>query len=374
MNFTTPDLSDALTNEQTMNSRLTTCRDDLRTILTKEEIDYTSGDGIISLIRKLPVPVLASMDMTLNNMFSTGSSVTGTITAKDNNGDEMSNVPIKLYRIDDITATYPRGTFLGDYTTNSNGEVNITVPVPANKGMFYVQARSGNIICGEFGMYCTTAMGPTDFGYSSGSYLFSSNGTGNSSGFQIMDAWDEENYMDLTIEAHSGYSGEYFGLLLPELGTFNKSSVQQHKAAILMNDVMTGNKARWIGFGFVANPTNASNIAICGASKYYYGDGTGSAGYRQLFEGFDYVTSNDADSPENPAKKYYEFFGGGGTVYDYYTEDPTEQYPEGFTNHGTWNANLDFMKSGDGNFAIIFNMGGVSGTYRTFRIYGAGVI
>ena len=357
-----------------MNSRLTTCRDDLRTILTKEEIGYTSGDGIIPLIRKLPVPQLASMDMTLHNMFSTGNSVTGTITAKDTNGDDMANVPIQLYRVDKVNGSSARGTFLGNYTTNSNGQADITVPIPANKGTFYVQARSGNIICGEFGMYCTTAMGPNDFGYSSESNLFSSNGTGNSSGFEIMDAWDEENYMDLTIEAHSGYSGEYFGLLLPELGTFNKSSVQQHKAAILMNDVMSGNKARWIGLGFVANPTNASNIAICGASKYYYGDGTGSAGYRQLFEGFDYMTSTDFDSPENPAKKYYEFYGTGGTVYDYYTGDPSQQYPAEFPHHGTWSANLDLMKSGDGNFAIIFNMGGISGSYRTFRIYGAGVI
>ena len=374
MSYTAPDLSQVLSNEQTMNSRLTTCRNDLRTILTNEEIGYTEGDEIIPLIRKLPVPQLASMDMTLNNMFSTGSSVTGTISAKDNKCNNMANVPIKLYRIDDITATYPRGTFLGDYTTNSNGQANITVPMPTNKGMYYVQARSGNIICGEFGMYCTTAMQPNDFGYSSGSNLFSSNGTGGSSGFSVMDVETEDNYVDLIIEAHSGYGGEYFGLLLPDLGTFNRSSVQQHKAAILMHDMSNGNKARWIGFGFVANPTDTSNIAICGASKYYYGDGTGSAGYRQLFVGFDYSSSNDNGSPESPAKKYYVFRGNGGTVYDYYTEDPTEQYPERFTGHGSWSANLDFMKSGDGNFAIIFNMGGISGSYRNFRIYGAGVI
>lgn len=63
-----------------------------------------------------------------------------------------------------------------------------------------------------------------------------------------------------------------------------------------------------------------------------------------------------------------------GTVYDYYTGDPSEEYPEEFTNHGSWSANLDFRKSGDGNFAVIFNMGGVSGTYRSFRVYSAGVI
>ena len=373
MTFTPPDLSDVLTNEQTMSSRLTTCRNDLRTILTNEEIGYTNGDGIIPLIRKLPVPQLASMSMTLNNMFSTGASVNGTITAKDTKGQNMANVPIQLYRVDKIGAS-TRGTFLDNYTTNSNGQANITVPMPNNKGMFYVQARSGNIICGEYGMYCTTALQPNDFGYSSGSNLFSSDGTGGNSGFSIMEAEPESNYVDIVIEAHSGYGGEYFGLLLPDLGTFNKSSVQQHQAAILMHDVMTGNKARWIGFGFVANPTDASNIAICGASKYYYGDGTGSAGYRQLFVGFDYSSSEDNGSPETPTKKYYDFSGTGGYVYDYYTGDPTKQYPDSFEKHGVWSANLDLMKSGDGNFAIIFNMGGINGSYRSFRIYGAGVI
>lgn len=373
MSYTPPDLSEVLTNEQTMNSRLTTCRNNLRTILTKEEIGYTEGDGIIPLIRKLPVPELASMTMTLNNPFSTGASVTGTVTAKDTNGETMVNVPIQLYRVVP-NGNSPSSTFLGNYTTNSNGEADITVPLPDEKGMFYVQARSGNIICGEYGMYCTTAIGPEDLGYTITTNLFSSNGTGANSGFDIVDLWDEEDHIDLTIEAQSDYSGEYFGLLLPQLGTYNKTSVQNHPAAILMHDITAGNKARWMGFGFVANPTDASNIAICGASKYNYGDGTGSAGYRQLFVGFDYSSSSDNGSPENPSKKLYNFYGSGATVYDYYTGDASAQYPDAFNNHGTWSSNLDFMKSGDGNFAVIFNMGGVSGTYRTFRIYRAGVI
>ena len=377
MGYTAPDLSQVLTNEQTMNSRLTTCRNDLRTILTNEEIGYTEGDGIIPLIRKLPVPQLASMDMTLNNMFSTGSSVTETISAKDNKGNNMANVPIKLYRIDDIASVYPAGTFLGDYTTNSNGQVNITVPMPSNKGMYYVQARSGNIICGEFGMYCTTAMQPNDFGYSSGSNLFSSNGTGGSSGFSVMDVEVEDNYVELVIEAHSGYGGEYFGLMLPELGTFNRSSVQEHTAAILMHDMTNGNKARWIGFSFIVNPT-AVSPSLCGAAKYYYGDGTGEYGYRQLRENWDesYFKSIDSGSPESPTKKYYAVQGraGRGVIYDYYSGDPTAQYPSSFTQHGQNSGNMNFFKSGDGNFGIIFNMGGISGSYRYFRIYGAGVI
>ena len=54
MTFTPPDLSEVLTNEQTMNSRLTTCRNDLRAILTKEEIGYTTiyRDKLIDLLSK----------------------------------------------------------------------------------------------------------------------------------------------------------------------------------------------------------------------------------------------------------------------------------------------------------------------------------
>ena len=57
MTYTAPDLSEILENEQTMNTRLSSCKSQLQSILTNEEIGYTSGDGIIPLIRKLPYPV-----------------------------------------------------------------------------------------------------------------------------------------------------------------------------------------------------------------------------------------------------------------------------------------------------------------------------
>ena len=87
MGYTAPDLSQVLTNEQTMNSRLTTCRNDLRTILTNEEIGYTGGDGIIPLIRKLPVPVLNRIDVNMDTKFSTGGNLSAVVTAKDNKGN-----------------------------------------------------------------------------------------------------------------------------------------------------------------------------------------------------------------------------------------------------------------------------------------------
>ncbi|MBE6502407.1 MAG: hypothetical protein E7Z79_08215, partial [Methanobrevibacter thaueri] len=83
MTFTPPDLSEVLTKEQTMNSRLTTSQSNLRSILTKEEIGYTQEDGVIPLIRKLPVPQLASLGVNMYNKFSTGANLPAVITAKD---------------------------------------------------------------------------------------------------------------------------------------------------------------------------------------------------------------------------------------------------------------------------------------------------
>ena len=63
MTYTAPDLSEILENEQTMNTRLSSCKSQLQSILTDEEIGYTSGDGIIPLIRKLPYPVPTSIEL-----------------------------------------------------------------------------------------------------------------------------------------------------------------------------------------------------------------------------------------------------------------------------------------------------------------------
>ena len=57
MTFSPPDLSEILTNEQTLNSRLTSMQSDLRDILNDNSISYSQNDGVIPLIRKLPVPV-----------------------------------------------------------------------------------------------------------------------------------------------------------------------------------------------------------------------------------------------------------------------------------------------------------------------------
>lgn len=140
MSYTPPDLSEVITNEQTMNSRLTTCRNDLRTLLTKEEIGYTEGDAILPLIRKLPVPVLNSIDVNMDTKFSTGGNLSAVVTAKDNKGNPMPNASIAVYRLDPNVYDAPDTVSLGTVTTGSDGKATVSVPMPTNKSHFYVQA------------------------------------------------------------------------------------------------------------------------------------------------------------------------------------------------------------------------------------------
>ena len=50
MTFNPPNLSELLTNEQTMNTRLTALQGELRNILDDNSIAYDSDDGIIAFI------------------------------------------------------------------------------------------------------------------------------------------------------------------------------------------------------------------------------------------------------------------------------------------------------------------------------------
>ena len=141
MSYTPPDLSQVLTNEQTMNSRLTTCRNDLRAILTKEEIGYTEGDAIIPLIRKLPVPQLNKIEVEMPLSFSTGSDLNVNVKTIDTNNESMANVNVDLYRVYlDPQWNSTKGAYLGQVTTNSRGIASTTIEMPQDKGWFYIQA------------------------------------------------------------------------------------------------------------------------------------------------------------------------------------------------------------------------------------------
>ena len=377
MSYTQPDLSQILQNETTLNNNLTTAQTRLRSILDKEEIGYTSGDGVIPLIRKLPVPELASINIYFENMFTTGANVNVEITTRDTNGDLMPNANVDMYRLDTTAWGQPVINSLGTITTGSNGKATLSVSPPSEKGFFYIQGRNDNIVGGQYGVYCTTAVNVEDLNYSNlNSGLFSANGRGSSSGFSIMEAEPDGNYMDVYLEAHSGYSGNYFGLSLSNLGTYTTSELEGHKFYALMSDI-TGTTGRWMGFGICANIDDWSNLRIGAGAKYNYGDGSGANGYRQVMENISpYGNSNDSDDLEPAGIKLYQVNCDGSfspRVWDVYSGDPTVEYPDYFVSHGTWNVTMLDFKTGTYEPSIIFNFPDRY-SYRGFRIYGAGVI
>ena len=66
MTFTPPDFSQILANEQTMNSRLTTLRSNLRTGLTNAGISYSQSDTINQLIDKYEILPIFKTDVNVN--------------------------------------------------------------------------------------------------------------------------------------------------------------------------------------------------------------------------------------------------------------------------------------------------------------------
>ena len=377
MTFTPPDLSQVLTNEQTMNSRLTTCRTNLRNILTKEEIGYTEGDGIIPLIRKLPVPQLASISVDMYNKFSTGASLPAVITAKDNKGHEMANATVNVYRIDTDEYGNAIVTSLGTVTTDSDGTATVNVPMPNDKGYFTVQARVGNIMGSDIGAYCTNALNADDISSSAFySGIFYDTSAGGS--VEVMEAenWGE-GYYEVYIDSHAGYAGNYFGIKFTGLGNFDKTTAKNHRFLAILSESGTGTKTNYMAYGLVFNIDSWSNLGICAGAKYWYGDGTGTAGYRQEYVNISSMSSVDNGSPEPSSKKFYEAKIESDYAYadiiDVYNNNPTVQHPEDYTRHGTWTFNPDNLPSGTAYPSIIFNKS-TSSSYRNFRIYGIGVI
>lgn len=380
MGYTPPNLSQVLTNEQTMNSRLTTCRNDLRAILTKEEIGYTSGDAIIPLIRKLPVPQLNKIEVEMPQSFSTGSDLTVNVKTTDTNNDSMANVNVDLYRVYIDPEWYStKGVHLGQVTTDSRGEASSTIEMPQDKGWFYIQARSGNVVGGHFGGYCTDCINAEDFSFSTWySNLFSQHGVGSSSLLDIVDYDENEEYVDITIEKEhaSAFSSSFGGIKLDSLGTFTKS--QTNPMFAILEDTTNSNNTYWMGFGLAFNTDAWSTPILAAGAKFMYGDGSGEYGFRQVMEGIPDFGSNNNGTPQ-PAGNPRLFYAGGdwsytACVYDEYASDPTAQYPSDIVRHGNHNWNMSYFgPSGNAKSSILFNFPD-SSTYRTFRFYGAGVI
>lgn len=380
MTYTSPDLTQVLSNEQTMNSRLSTCRNDLRAILTKEEIGYTEGDAIIPLIRKLPVPQLNKIKVEMSESISTGSDLTVNVKTIDTNNESMANVTVNLYRVYIDPEWYStKGVLLGQVTTDSQGKASATIEMPSDKGWFYIQARSGNIVGGHFAGYCTTCINSEDVSLSTlESSLLSQHGVGSSSLLEVVDMVDYDGYVDITLEKQEGsaFSSGFGGIILDSLGTFTKS--QTNPMFAILEDTLSSNNSYWMGFGLAFNTDAWSTPILSAGAKFMYGDGSGEYGFRQVMEGIPDFGSNNNGTPE-PAGNHRLFYAGGSwsftaCVYDRYSADPTVQYPSDMVRHGNYSWNMSYFgPSGNAKSAILFNFPD-SVTSRTFRFYGAGVI
>lgn len=145
MTYTAPDLSEILENEQTMNTRLSSCKSQLQSILTNEEIGYTSGDGIIPLIRKLPYPVPTSIELHGTKEFLTKDGLQSYYkhmdlypVVRDQKGNAMNNVSVTIRRRAGTTSG--AWTTLGTITTGKE----LTVTPASNNGKFRYEAYVTN--------------------------------------------------------------------------------------------------------------------------------------------------------------------------------------------------------------------------------------
>ena len=135
MPYTQPDLSEILANEQTLNNNLTTAQTRLRAILDSEEIGYTQGDGVIPLIRKLPVPVPTTIEwncyeswLTYSGPQTSHRSTDGYPVVRDQHGTSIPNIPITVRR------KPISGGSWSNYGTYDSSNDTIDLYPDANKG------------------------------------------------------------------------------------------------------------------------------------------------------------------------------------------------------------------------------------------------
>lgn len=135
MPYNQPDLSEILANEQTLNTNLTLAQTRLRTILNEEEIGYTNGDGVIPLIRKLPVPVPTTVEwncyeswLTYSGPQTSRRSTDAYPVVRDQHGTYIPNVPVTVRR------KPISGESWSNYGTYVSSHDHIDLYPDANKG------------------------------------------------------------------------------------------------------------------------------------------------------------------------------------------------------------------------------------------------
>ena len=144
MSFTPPDLSEVLTNELTMNSRLTTFRNDVKAILDDAEITYASDLGILGLLRLLPLPDPQSIEfncyaswLTKDGPQDHAKSASMYIVVRDKDGVSMSGVNVTLQK---------KPISGGNWTTVTSGRAPLqyTATADANRGGYVYKAYVTN--------------------------------------------------------------------------------------------------------------------------------------------------------------------------------------------------------------------------------------
>ena len=137
MPYTDPDLSDILTNEQTMNTRLTTYRNKLKAILDNDGISYDENLGINGLIRLLQLPIPTTIELNSRKTFLTkdGPQSSNRSTyfypvVRDQHGNAMDSVPLTIRKKSSISGSSWQNVetmvsmFAKSQFTGENGDIS----------------------------------------------------------------------------------------------------------------------------------------------------------------------------------------------------------------------------------------------------------
>lgn len=167
MTFTPPDFSEILTNEQTMNSRLTTLRSNLRTGLANAGISYSQSDTISQLIGRYEILPIFQTDVNVN--------------------PQTAGKLGTLYKMANISAAA--------WSAANNGNYNVTYTNDTTQDQFE-----------ENGWYYTATFGK--FNTAPGTYYYGDcEGWKIESQFKITDGWNGLMGIGFMIDANYSQSG-----------------------------------------------------------------------------------------------------------------------------------------------------------------------
>ena len=146
MPYTDPDLSDILTNEQTMNTRLTTYRNKLKAILDSDGISYDENLGINGLIRLLQLPIPTTIELNSRKTFLTkdGPQSSNRSTyfypvVRDQHGNAMDSVPLTIRKKSSIS-----GSSWQNVETMVSGNNSSTYYADSNKDGYTYRVSATN--------------------------------------------------------------------------------------------------------------------------------------------------------------------------------------------------------------------------------------